>query len=157
VTVLVYVYRLSARLLWLVEQALSLLRALHTGIWLGLLDRVDLHRLDELEYRARAGRYLSDEHNLGGLREWEAAAVDAHFGDARRVVVLGAGAGREVLALARAGRWVDGFECNQDMVAKGQRLIAEQGGDVSLNAMERDRCPALDGSYDAAVIGSPGS
>ncbi len=152
-SVLVRAYRLSSRLLSLVEQTLSVLRAFHSGFWLGLLDRADLHRLDELEYRARKGRYLSDEHNLGGLREWEAAAVDAHFGNARRIVVLGAGAGREVLALARAGRRVDGFECNQEMVAVGQRLLVSRGIDASLSTMERDRCPALDGRYDAAVIG----
>ena len=74
----------------------KLLIACFDGFWLGVQDRQALARLDEFFYQH--GRdvldgdwfaYTEEGHNLGGLRDWEAAAVEEHFPAGSQVIVDG--------------------------------------------------------------------
>lgn len=122
------------------------------AVALGLMDRRHLHALDHRHYR-RAASYESSEHNLRGLFEWEKEAVDGWFGDCRSVVVVGAGAGREVLALAGMGIDVVGYECNERLLNAGQALLAREGCTATLRPIERDAAPAPDQAYDGLIVG----
>jgi SAM-dependent methyltransferase len=148
----VQLYRLSTALLGLVENLIALKRALHNGFWLGLLDNRHLHEVDRAHYSG-AGGYLGDEHNLRGLREWEERAIADHMAGAHSFLVLAAGGGREVIALLDRGHEAEGWECNPDLVATGNRILAERGADVRLHVSERDRCPPVMGTYDAILVG----
>jgi SAM-dependent methyltransferase len=148
----VRLYAWANRALALLEGGVRLARALHVGFWLGVLRREHLHLADELYYGGH-GRYTDDAHNLSGLLGWEADAVDRHFGGVESVVVLGAGAGREVIALAERGLEVVGHEVHPALVAEGRRLLAERGLPATLEPMARDRCPELAGTFAGAVIG----
>lgn len=124
-----------------------------TGLWLGLLDRPDLHAVDQAEYEARSV-YRTDEHNLGGPFGWEQRSLSRHFPATGRLVVLGAGGGREVLMLADLGYEAVGFECNPVLVSAGRDLLARQGrAGAQLHHLGRDQAPTSGGPYAGAVVG----
>jgi hypothetical protein len=122
------------------------------GLALGVMDRHHLHALDRRHYD-RAQRYASDDHNLLGLFDWEREAVDRWFGECRSIAVVGAGGGREVLALCREGVAVDGFECNEKLVRVAERLLNAHGGPARFVALPRDAAPPAGVRYDGLVVG----
>jgi len=127
-------------------------RGLWSGLWLGLLTREHLHQVDQHSYTASRS-YLGTDHNLSGLFSWEAEAIDHYFKDCGRVVLLGAGAGREVAPLLDRGFEVDAFECHDGLRETGNDLLAHHEPRCFIQAMERDRCPDLDGNYDGVIVG----
>jgi hypothetical protein len=142
------------------RQLLKLANACFDGFWLGLLDRAALDRLDELFYsrgqdveNGRAFTYLDEQHNLAGLRDWEAAAIEAHFPPGARVIVTGAGGGREVIALLERGFDAVGYEPNEALVAAGSELIRRLGHEDRLRVSERDAFPPDAPSCDAVLVG----
>ena len=130
----------------------ALFQTLFDGISLGLMDRPTLDALDEHCYRTWR-RYHDGAWNRKGLADWEQAVIDAHFRACRRVLVTGAGGGREVLALIRQGYEVEGFECNPELVEVANRLLEEEGHPCRVRLVPKDRCPELEGRFDGAVIG----
>ena len=123
-----------------------------TGFWLGVLSRATLHRVDDLMYRRRT-RYRGAAHNLGGLFAWEEAALQPYLTVPRRVAVIGAGGGREVIALCRRGCEVEGFECNQGLVEASEGLLRQAGVDASIEWLPRDAVPSDRPPYSLVVIG----
>jgi len=150
--ILLGLHSLTQRLMRGLEGTLSFVNAVHAGLWLGALRRNHLHQIDR-DYFLGSSRYLGADHNLGGLFGWEDDAIRRYFGQARAILVLAAGAGREMLVLAARGIRVDGYECNPELVEYGNRLLAEQGCEAVIRPMERDRCPALTSTYEGAIIG----
>src|SRR5215208_5585757 len=75
-------------------------RVAFVGFWLGVLDRRTLHAIDDLAYQRRKSKYQNPEYNRRGLFEWEREAIESYFPDRGRLTVIGAGGGREVLALS---------------------------------------------------------
>ncbi len=148
-SVLLGLHSLSWRLLEALDSAA---RGLWAGLWLGLLSREHLHRIDQLSYGASKS-YQDADHNLSGLFGWETEAVDHYFQGRRRLLLLGAGAGREVIPLLDRGFDVDAFECHEGLRQAGNDLLARQGPRCSIQTMERDRCPKLEDRYDGVVIG----
>jgi hypothetical protein len=130
------------------------------GFWLGLLDRATLDRLDEDFYGhgqdiedGRRFTYRDEQHNLSGLRDWEEVAIDTHFPPGGRVVVTGAGGGREVLALLERGHDAVGFEPNSALVAAGSELLRRLGHGDRLHRSARDVFPAEAPPCDAVLVG----
>ena len=119
---------------------------------LGLLSHTGMHAVDQAVYD-RWGWYGGDDHNRSGLFPWEEAALAAYFGGRTRVLLVGAGGGREVLALSRRGMRVDGYECNPTLVASAARILAAEGCECTVRPIARDRAPAEGGPYDAAIVG----
>jgi hypothetical protein len=126
--------------------------AVLAGIALGMLGRRALHAIDRIAY-GLAREYRSDAHNLRGLFDWEAKVVDAYFAGRPRLALIGAGAGREALALSRRGYRVDAFECNPALLAAANRLLGREGVDVSVRHLPRDAAPSSALPYDGVVIG----
>lgn len=129
----------------------AVLQAVYEGVWLGLLRRSDLHAFDERFYD-RNGAYHDEAHNLRGLFPWEVTALES-FEGCRRVLVIGAGGGREVLALARLGFEVDGYECNRALVAFAEDFLPRQDCAARVRWLARDDVPAADAPYDGIVVG----
>ncbi|HEY1360134.1 MAG TPA: class I SAM-dependent methyltransferase [Thermoleophilaceae bacterium] len=134
--------------------------ALLVGLFLGLLDADDRVRIDE-EYYDNAtgnvdgvsGRYDDETMVDRGLADWERAAVEEHFRAGDSVIVLGAGAGREVLALLEAGFDARGYDPHPRLVERGSQLLAERGHPNRLDVSERSSLPADSGEADAVVLG----
>jgi hypothetical protein len=132
--------------------ALGLIRGCFDGVWLGLLSRRQLAGIDEAYYH-RSGEYVAESYNRQGLWHWEQAAIKNHFSGARRIVVTSAGGGREVLALAKSGYEVAGFEPHQTLALFGSRLLAAEGLIATISPSARDRWPAGAIGADGAVVG----
>lgn len=142
------------------DRALAGLRSATDGLLLGLLDRDALAAVDQVFYERRTEQlgnerraYTDDAWNLRGLFDWEAAAVRQHFPAGARVLVTGAGGGREVIALLDDGFDAHGFEPNPVLVEAGRRVLAERGHADRLQVMGRDLAPVADGPWDAVVVG----
>lgn len=138
--------------LGLVQGALGVVKAVHVGIWLGVLSRRSLHALDEVFYR-REDAYTCRDHARRGLFAWEAMALERHFAACRSIAVTSAGAGREVLALDARGVRAEGWECNPHLVALAHEYLAEAGVAANVHECERDVCPDLGQGFDGAIVG----
>ena len=137
----------------LTNRALAALRGCFDGLWLGVLSRAQLARIDEVYYD-NSREYVSESYNRGGLSSWEQAAVTNHFPKHGTVVVTSAGGGREVLALAAAGYRVIGFEPHPGLVKFGVGLLRADGlADAELRPCEHDVWPAGVDRADAVVVG----
>jgi hypothetical protein len=140
--------------LWQGRRWVRLIRLLdgaYTGMWLGLLSRRHFEAVDDLHYRA-SGTYHGEAHNLRGLMPWEEAAIGQFFTGRTRLAVLGAGGGREVLALERRGHRVDGYECNPSLVEFAAGFLPRQGVAGTVRLLPRDAVPA-EGGYDGMIVG----
>lgn len=142
------------------RRALNALNACFDGFWLGMLDRDDLDRLDEHFYGVghdemggRAFSYRDDAHNRSGLQDWEQAAIERHFPAGGRVIVTGAGGGREVLALLERGFDAVGYEPNAALVTAGTGLLDELGHPGRLRPCRRDAFPDSGERGDAVLVG----
>ncbi|HEX6038430.1 MAG TPA: class I SAM-dependent methyltransferase [Longimicrobium sp.] len=133
------------------KNAGALLQATYDGVWLGLLRRADLHAVDE-RYYDRTASYHGDAHNLRGLFDWEKSALEA-FAGCRRVAVLGAGGGREVLALSRMGFDVTGYECNAALVRAAGEFLPRQGCAARVVHLPRDEVPSDAEPFDGIILG----
>ena len=139
----------------------ALANALFDGFWLGMLDRDSLAQFDELHYDTRRERvgggaaysYDDDRWNLRGLSDWERAAIEDHFPSSGRIVVTGAGGGREVLGLLGRGYDAVGYEPHPRLVQAGSALLERRGHGQRLFVSRRDAFPAEVGACDAVVVG----
>lgn len=127
------------------------LHALLSGLGLGLLSDDQLRELDELYY-ARDPLYRSEAWNERGLSAWEQRAVAETLEPGSRVVVLGAGGGREVLALLGHGYDAIGYESHPELRAFGQAFLERRGHPERLLAVARDDFPEVC-RCDAVLIG----
>lgn len=129
---------------------IGLARGLLDGFWLGVLSDERLAAIDASYYEGRR-QYLDRTYNTKGLWDWERECVEAHFAPGARVVVTGAGGGREVLALAGMGFEATGYECNATLRDFGNGLLA--GTSARILPVERDVWPDTVQRFDCAVVG----
>ena len=69
------------------------------------------------------------------------------------MLVLGAGGGREVLALLKLGYQVDGFESHRDLVVAANELLQEEGFDPAMHWIAPNEGPDTGTTYDGIVVG----
>lgn len=122
------------------------------GLFLGIVGEPTLDRLDE-QYYLQTPYYHTDTYNQRGLFDWELAAIKRHFPSTGRIVVIGAGAGREMIALASLGYEALGYEPHEALTAYGQDLLLRTGTPGLILPMTRDQWPADPGPIAAVVIG----
>jgi SAM-dependent methyltransferase len=132
-------------------RASVVLQGVYEGAWLGLLRRADLHLVDERFYDRNAS-YHDDAHNLRGLLPWETEALE-FFGGCRRLLLIGAGGGREVLALSRLGYEVEGYECNRALAAFADGFLPRHGSAARVHYLPRDQAPPAGEPFDGVILG----
>lgn len=143
------VYYLSLKAISFLQQAITLP---FEAFWLGVLDRESLHQLDDCYYNNNLA-YLSKEYNNQGFFEWEEKAVREHFSKCRSILVAGAGAGREMLALIKSGYSVSGFECNNRLAKLANKTFRENGYNAEVILSERDDAVETENVYDGVIVG----
>jgi hypothetical protein len=127
--------------------------AMFKGFWLGILPKHVLHQVDEYYYD-NVDMYHDEGYHLSGLLAWEQAAVDAYFQNCHTLMLLGAGGGRETIALAKQGFQVDGFECHPQLAKFAHQLLSQHHqGDSKICTLDRDACPPGDQLYDGIIVG----
>lgn len=140
-------------------RGLQAIDSIFEGFWLGVLDRDGLADVDRSFYdskRESVGEdrllYTDDAYNDQGLFGWEAAIVDEYFPPRGRVVVSGAGGGREVLGLRLRGFDAVGYEPHAGFARAGADYLARRGHPGVFRHSARDVFPHEDGC-DAVVVG----
>lgn len=149
----VSLFRLSRRLLRPIAQ-FALARSLHSLFWLQIMRPHDLELITQLSYSGDDGEsFASFEHNSFGLWEWEKAAFADSLEHCKNVLIIGAGAGREMIALGKMGFNVTGLEPSADLVAAGKRNLLEAGVQGDLRCEAPSRVPPEIGTFDAIILG----
>src|ERR1700682_4502615 len=126
------------------------------GLTLGLLSNPQLERLTQQRYADSFESYAREAYVRGGLFLWESEAIRRYFPPTGQVLVAAAGAGREMIALAKAGYRVDGFDCCAPLVESGQKQLLGLGIDSKLQYAAPSSVPEMTGSYDAVLVGFSG-
>jgi SAM-dependent methyltransferase len=127
---------------------------LHSIVWLQVLRPADLDEITRLSYSGEdAVGFAGQEHNSWGLWDWEAQAFTEALMGRSRILVLGAGAGREVIALAKMGHEVLGIEPSEVLVAAGQQNLRDAGVAGEILCVPPTQVPLDIGTFDAAIIG----
>ena len=128
------------------------LSLIHSGFWLGVLTRQHLHAISETAYEQNR-KYWTDEYNKSGLWGWESRVVERDFAGCKRLLLAGAGGGREVLALRRRGLEVDGFEANPGLVRFANELLEREGLAPDVRLASWDQSLEYEGKYDGVIVG----
>lgn len=134
------------------SRAVEVLRAVHEGCWLGCLSADDLNTITNGHY-GKSRHYASTDHNLSGFLNWEKPVLDQYFRRGSRILVAAAGAGREVLALRKAGFEADGFECNPTLLRASQEIADRLGGLPHVVPSTPDSVPPGSAVYDGLIVG----
>jgi hypothetical protein len=124
---------------------------LFQGFWMGALPE-PLCDLISMRYLGDGRSYTGTEYLDSGLHFWEDLAISRFFTQGR-VLVAAAGGGREMIALARRGFEVDGFDCSKVMVAAGRQALAERGLQGRIDWAPPCKAPEILQQYDSLVVG----
>lgn len=135
-----------------VDRIVRFLKIVHEGVWLGSLSPDELNQVTAENFD-QSQFYSSKDHNRSGFFEWEQEMLDRFFRRGSRVLVAGAGGGREVLALRKSGFEAEGFECSMPLIEASRRIFDEQGESSYLIHCPPDCVPAGPAVYDALIIG----
>lgn len=140
-------------------RVIRLIQSVFTGFWLGILSQSDLDSVDDAYYVGGRGKrlgpidYTRTEYNKRGLFEWEQRAIETHFPAGGSVALMGAGGGREVLALRRLAFRVEAWECQPEFVSTANDLLVAEGFEPSVTYAPRNTIPAGTEIFDGLVIG----
>lgn len=151
-TLILRLFHLSFRVL---QRVSALAQALLKGFWLGILSRPTLHLVDQ-SYYDREPMYQNDAYNKRGFWFWEEKMIAEHFGGRQKLLVTGAGGGREVLALRRAGFEAWGQEVHPQFTAFAVDLLRREGFTAEkplVVQVPRDECPSDGSQYEGAILG----
>jgi SAM-dependent methyltransferase len=111
-----------------------------------------LRRADLLYMSQRAWRNFNSESAAKGeLYPWERDVYDRFLKKADRILIVGSGTGRDLMALAGEGHEMVGIEPAPEAAATSRRLLAECGHSAQvIEAFFEDA--ALPGMFDAIVF-----
>jgi hypothetical protein len=126
--------------------------AMHEGFWLGCLSVDELNAVTAAHY-AQSRESASAGGNLRGFFDWERGVVERYFPHGSSVLVVGAGGGREVLALRRAGYSAEGFDCNPVLVEASNAIFDQLGEACGVSLCPPDQVPSGASLYSGVIIG----
>ena len=149
-------HRLRRKLFKVTERTLQRtvmgLHALHSGVWLGMLDRTDLNALALARY-ASLSQYSNRDYNLTGLFDWEKRVIEEHFPSSGELLIGACGGGREVVALLQSGYAVTAFDCVPELTSTARELVSSPNRQVAIVDAPPDVCPRFGRTFDAAIAG----
>lgn len=145
------VARLSHANFRFLKNLTKFLDALSSGFWLGVMGKKSLDYSDEIYYN-KTKSYFSDKYNESGFFKWEKPMIDKHFREAKTIMLIAAGGGREVLALSKMGFSLEAYECNPNLVSYGNSLLVKNKIGARINYLPRNTVPDVR-KYDGLIIG----
>jgi len=128
------------------------MQVLFEGFWMGLLPESVYDVISEKSY-GDGRQYSNDDYLDSGFHFWEDLAIRTYFTPGSRVLVGAAGGGREIIALARNGYQVAGFECSRAMVGAGKLALAQRNLAATLDWAPPSAARQMDGHFDALIVG----
>ena len=147
-----FIARLSHASLKCITKTYHFINSVTTGFWLGVMGEKSMNYSDELHYH-RNSKYTDDNYNLSGLFKWEKVAIEKYFSNAKDVLLIGAGGGRETIALSKTGFKVDSYECNKALVEYGNAFLQKHGIKDTIEYLPRDTVPTDTKKYDSVIVG----
>ncbi len=127
---------------------------LYSAVWMHLLDARDLDQITLSSYATDFGAgFDTAHHNQNGLWPWEEAAFARHIAPASRILVAGAGGGREMIWLARMGHDVVGFDASEDLVEACRVNLAQAGVSARVEWVPAGQVPMPSRTFDAVIVG----
>lgn len=112
----------------------------HEAFWLSVLSKNQHERIIQKRYKG-AKHYQLDENTRKGLSPWESKLAVDYVDSSSKIVMIGAGGGREVLALAKLGHDVEAYEADEGMVRYAQRFFEKENMPVKYATLEINRIP----------------
>jgi SAM-dependent methyltransferase len=93
----------------------------------------------------------SEDAILSGLLPWELALYDRFLKPEDRILVVGCGTGRDLIALLKHGYRAEGLDVNAGAVARARRMVEKEGLSAELytGAVETVTLP---GSFDVFIF-----
>jgi hypothetical protein len=134
------------------KRVVGVMTAVHEGVWLSCLSADDLNAVTA-EHFDESQFYASVAHNLSGFFDWEPPLLDRYFRGKSRILVAAAGAGREILALRKAGFDAEGFECSLRLVRASQEIFGQLGESKYVTHCLPDTVPSGPAVYDGLIVG----
>ena len=112
-----------------------------------------LHRTDLESMSATAWEDFGadDQVACSGLMQWERAIFHEFLKPTDRILLVGSGSGRDLLALRQAGHDVVGVEQATPAVQRARRLLRDNGISADILATRFDQAE-LPGKFDAIVF-----
>jgi hypothetical protein len=147
-----FIAKLSHSSFRFIKKVYNFLNAILSGFWLGVLSEKSLEYSDELFY-VTTGDYTDDKYNESGLFKWEKPMVEKYFSNAKSILLIAAGGGREVLALSKMGFEIDCYECNPKLIEFGNALLQKNKIDNKIKYLPRNSIPGDIKKYDGIIIG----
>jgi 2-polyprenyl-3-methyl-5-hydroxy-6-metoxy-1,4-benzoquinol methylase len=144
--------KLSHLSFWFISKAYNFVKAILSGFWLGVMSEKSLDFSDELYYNNNKS-YTNNNYNLSGLFTWEKAMIEKYFSNAKCILLIAAGGGRETLALSKMGFEVDSYECNAELIEYGNLFLKENKVDSKIKYLPRNSIPDEIKKYDGIIIG----
>lgn len=143
--------RLSYSSLTFFKKTYNFFDAVQSGFWLGVMSEKSLDLYDEFHYN-RSQKYTDDEYNLSGFSGWEKERIEKFSSEAKNILSIAAGGGRETAALTRAGFSVDSYECNKKLVEYGNGFLKRNGFNATIQYLPSNSVPEAK-IYDGIIIG----
>jgi len=147
-----FIAKLSSSSLRFMTNIYNFLYAVLSGFWLGVMSEKSLDIYDELHYN-HSKKYTDDNYNLSGLSKWETDRIEKYFSNAKNILLIAAGGGRETLVLSKMGFKVDSYECNATLVEYGNIFLQKHKIDNKIKHLPENSVPDEIKKYDGIIIG----
>jgi len=135
-----------------IKRFFSMLNIINTAIWLSILDRSSLGKLNNFQY-SKMGKYSDSSYNMSGLYNWEKKTINKYFNDCKTILVPASGGGREIIALSNMNIKVTGFECCEKLVNSCKFLLKSKNIDSNIVLSNPNDIPDNLGTFDGIVFG----
>ena len=147
-----FIARVANSSLQLMSKTFNFFDAILSGFWLGVMNEKSIDFYVELHYR-NSIKYTDDKYNLSGLSGWEKNMINKYFSNAKSILLIGAGGGRETVALTKMGFEVDSYECSKVFVEYGNEFLNKNNIDSEIKYLPANSVPADIKKYDGIIIG----
>lgn len=149
---------LAVRLLSLAQRGAGLLNRLSetliSALFMGLIDDEEFQKWDVYPHQGSSGPDDLLNGMAEGFQPWEKQVFEAAGSPkSGKALVIGAGGGRESVALSREGLEVDGIEYCSELAEYTQSALEQESIDISVTSPDRFEVPGEKGTYDAVFIG----
>ncbi len=148
-------YRLAAfRLISKVSTLISRSNeSVHSAIFMGVIDDRVLQEYDTYPYGDWKGA-TQVSGNVKGVEDWLDAFISDHITRSSRVLVVGAGGGKELLKLRETGCSVSGIEFDETLFAETAAMLLRSvdGAGIALRHAERFNLERERDDFDVVIV-----